>query len=117
MKLPRLRRKPAPETTEPVPGPPEPAIASPAAAPAFQVLAYPRTGLPDQGFSAQTETLRRILSYGGDSRSWHAWLSLDHPERAAEVLTALFEAARAYGTRVQVRTLPAAESSRAGQVP
>ena len=40
MKLPRLRRRAAPETTEPVPEPPEPASASPAAAPAFQVMAY-----------------------------------------------------------------------------
>lgn len=111
MKMPRWRRKPAPETVAPVPERPEPA-----AAPAFQVLAYSRTGLPDEEFSAQTETLRSILSYDGDTRSWYAWLSLDHPERAAEVLTALFDAARMHGTTVQVRAEPAADGSRAGQM-
>jgi hypothetical protein len=109
MKLPRLRRRAAPETAEPVSGPAEPASVGPAAAPAFQALAYSRAGLPDEEFSAQTEALRRILSYDGDTRSWYAWLPLDRPGQAAEVLTALFEAARVHGTTVQVRAQPAGE--------
>lgn len=116
MKLPRLHRRAAPESTDPVPEPAEPASAS-SAAPAFQVLAYSKTGLPDQEFSAQTEALRRILSYDGDTRSWYAWLPFDHPERAAKVLTALFEAARVHGTAVQVRAQPAAGGSFPGQAP
>jgi hypothetical protein len=66
------------------------------------VLAYSRTGLPDDELNAQTATLRRILSYDGDTRSWYARLPLDRPEQAAEVLTALFDAARVHGTTVQV---------------
>jgi hypothetical protein len=55
VKLPRLRRAPAPEPAQP-------------AAPALQVLAYARTGLPDEEISAQTETLHCILSYDGETR-------------------------------------------------
>jgi hypothetical protein len=117
MKLPRLRRRPAPEATEPDPVPAEPAAASPAAAPALQVTAYSRTGLPDAEFSAQTATLRRILSYDGGNRNWYARLALDHPERAAEVLTALFEAARVHGTIVQIQARPAAGNSPSEQMP
>lgn len=94
MKLPRLRPRPAAETTEPAPGTAEPASASPAA-PALLVLAYSKAGLPGQELSAQTEKLRSVASYDDDTRSGYAWLPLDHPERAAEVLTALFEAASA----------------------
>jgi len=57
MKLPRLRRQPAPE-------PAERATASPAA-PALQVLIYSNTGLSEQEFSVQTEKLRRVASYDG----------------------------------------------------
>jgi hypothetical protein len=110
MKLLRLRRKPAPETTEP-------ASASPAAGPVLHVLIYSRTGLPEQEFSAQTEKLRSVASYDGDTRSWYAWLPLDRLERAAEVLTTLFEAARVHGTTVQVRAQPAGEGSPSGQAP
>jgi hypothetical protein len=117
MKLPRLRRKPAPETTEPVSEPPDPATAGPATAPAFQVLAYSRTGLPDEEFSAQTETLRRILSYDGDTRSWYGRLPFDHPDQAAEVLTALFDAARVHGTTIRVSVQRAAGGSSPGQAP
>jgi hypothetical protein len=81
------------------------------------VLAYSRTSLSDEEFSAQTEALRRILSYDGDTRSWYAWLPLNQPERAAEVLTALFAAVRVHGTTVQVRVQPAADDGRSGQVP
>ena len=93
MKLPRLRPRPAAETTEPAPETAESASASPAA-PALLVLAYSKAGLAEQEFSAQTEKLRSVASYD-DTRSGYAWLPLDHPERAAEVLTALFEAASA----------------------
>ena len=93
MKLPRLRPRPAAETAEPAPGTAESASASPAA-PTLLVLAYSKAGLPGQEFSAQTEKLRSVASYD-DTRSGYAWLPLDHPERAAEVLTALFEAASA----------------------
>ena len=115
MKLPLLRRRPTPQPTEPTSEPDEPMNSSPAAAPAFEVLAYSRTGLPDKEFSAQTETLRRILSYDGDTRSWYAWLPLDQPDRAAKVITDLFEAARVHGTTVQVRAHPAAEDKSPGQ--
>jgi len=103
MKLPLRRSKPAPET-------PAPATASPASA-ALQVRIFSNTGRPEQEFSAQTEKLRRVASYDGDTRSWYAWLPLDRPEQAAETLTALFEAARAHGTTIQVRVQPAGESS------
>jgi hypothetical protein len=116
MKLRRLRPKPASETAEPTYEPPEPTFANPPATLAFQVLAYSKSGLPNEEFSAQTETLRRILSYDGDTRGWYAWLSLDHPERAAEVPTSLFEAARLYGTTVRVQAQSTAQS-RPGQAP
>jgi hypothetical protein len=117
MKLPRPRRRPAPDPTEPTSAPTEPTNSSPAAIPVFEVLAYSRTGLPDEEFSAQTETLRRILSYDGDTRSWYAWLPLDQPEQAAKVLTAMLEAARVHGTSVQVRAHPGTESTSPGKVP
>ena len=117
MKLPRLRRRPAPDPTEPTSGPTEPTNSSPVAIPVFEVVAYSRTGLPDEEFSAQTETLRRILSYDGDTRSWYAWLPLDQPEQTAKVLTAMLEAARVHGTTVQVRAHPGTESASPGQVP
>ncbi len=55
MKLPRLRRKPAPETAEP-------ASAS-RAVPVLQVLIYSNTGLSEQEFSAQTDKIGRVASY------------------------------------------------------
>lgn len=103
MKLPSLRRRTDPE-------PAESASAIPAA-PALLVEAYSRTGLPDKEFSGQTEALRSILSYDGDTRSWYARLPLDHLDQAAGVLTALFEVARVHGTTVQVRVQPAGEGS------
>jgi hypothetical protein len=109
MKLPRLRR-PAPEPVTPAPEPAEPGTASPAV-PAFLVLAYARSGLSDQEFSAQTEALRNVASYDADTRSWYAWLLLDRPGRAAEVLTALFDAARVHGTTIQVQARPAGEGT------
>src|SRR5260370_6170170 len=109
MKLPRLRRKPAPETAEP-------ASASPAA-PVLQVLIYSNTSLPEQEFSAQTEKIRRVASYDDDSRSWYTWLPLDRPERAAEMLSALFDAARVHGTAIQVQAQPAGEDRPSGQAP
>jgi hypothetical protein len=45
----------------------------------------------------QTDKLRGVASYDGDTRTW---IHLDHPERGAEVLTALFVAARVHGTTV-----------------
>src|SRR6266700_935575 len=109
MKLPRLRRKTAPETAEP-------ASASPAA-PELQVLIFSNTGLPEQEFNAQTEKIRRFASYDRGTRSWYTWIPLDRPERAAEMLTALFEAARVHGTTIQVQAQSPGESSPPGQAP
>jgi hypothetical protein len=99
MKLSIRRRKLASEAVEP-------ASAGPAA-PALQVLIYSNTGISEQEFSVQTEKLRQVASYDGDTRSWYAWLDIDRPERAAEMLTVLFEAARVHGTAIQVRARPA----------
>jgi hypothetical protein len=110
MKLPRLRRKPAP-------GPAEPASASPAVGPVLQVLIHSSSGLPGQEFSAQTGKLCRVASYDDATRSWYAWIHLDRPERGAGVLTALFEAARVHGTTVRVRAWPAEAGSQPGQAP
>jgi len=81
------------------------------------VLIYSNTSLPEQEFSAQTHKLGRVASYDGDTRSWYAWLPLDHPERAAKVLTALYEAARVHGTAIQVHAYQAGEGSPSGQAP
>jgi len=114
MKLLRLRRRPTAEVTEPDPEPTESAAAGPTVPPPLLLTAHSKSGLPDEEFSAQTATLRRILSYDGDTRSWYGRLPLDHPERAAEVLTALFEAARVHGTWVQVEVKPAAGGDSSG---
>lgn len=45
MKLPRPRRRPASDLTEPASGPGEPTDSSPAAAAVLEVLAYSRTDL------------------------------------------------------------------------
>ena len=115
MKLPRLRPRPMTVTTESPPETAEPTSVSPAV-PAFQVEAYSKSGLPDDEFGAQTEALRRILSYDGETRSWYGWLPFDHPERAAEVLTSLFEVARVHGTTIRVRAQPGGDESQSGQV-
>jgi hypothetical protein len=117
MRLPRLRRRTATDSTEPTSRPEEPTNSRPTATPAFEVLAYSRSGLPDAEFNAQTETLRRILTYDGDTRSWYGWLPLDQPERAAKILTDMLEAARVHGTTVRVRAHPATESTTPRQVP
>jgi hypothetical protein len=80
MKLPRLRRKPAPETAEP-------ASAHPAA-PVLQMVIYSNTDLPEDEFRAQTEKLRRVASYDNATRSWYGQIPFDRPEWAAEMLTA-----------------------------
>jgi hypothetical protein len=114
MKFLQLRRRLTTEATEPDLGPTESAATGPPVPLALQVTAHSRSGLPDEEFSAQTATLRRILSYEGDTRSWYGWLPLDRPERAAEVLTALFEAARVHGTWVQVEVKAAAGDDASG---
>jgi hypothetical protein len=107
MKLPRLRRKPAPETAEP-------ASAGPAA-PVLQVVIYSNTDLPEHEFRTQTEKLRRVASYDNATRSWYGQIPFDRPEWAAEMLTALFDTARLHGTDVRVQTPPASEDSPSGQ--
>jgi hypothetical protein len=109
MKLPRRRRKPAPETAEP-------ASASPAA-PVLQVLIFSNTDLPEQEFNAQRGKIRRVASYDSATCSWYSQITLDRPEWVAGMLSALFEAARVHGTTVQVRAQPAGEGSPSGQAP
>jgi hypothetical protein len=108
MKLPRRRRKPAPETAEQ-------ASAAPAA-PVLRLLIYSNTDLPEQEFNAQREKIRRVADYDNTTRSWHNQIPFDRPEWAAEMLSTLFEAARVHGTAIQVRAEPASESSPSGQV-
>jgi len=66
------------------------------------VLIFSNTGLPEQEFNAQREKIRRVADYDSDSdtRSWYSQIPLDRPERAAEILSALFEAARLHGATV-----------------
>jgi hypothetical protein len=78
MKLPIRRRKRASEAVEL--GRPSPGAA------ALQVLIYSNTGLSEQEFRVQTEKLRQVANYDGDTRSWYAWLDIDRLERAAEIL-------------------------------
>jgi hypothetical protein len=87
MKLPRLWGKPTPK-------PADPARAEPSA-PALKVLISSSTGLPGQEFSVQLHPGRL--------------------DRGAEVLAALFEAARLHGTTVEVRAWPAGDDSSPGQ--
>ncbi len=109
MKLPLRRRKPAPEAAEPP-------RASPAA-PVLQVLIFSNTSLPEQEFSAQTGKISRVGSYDRDTRSWYAWIPLDRADRAAEMLTTLFETARLHGAAIRVLAQPPGESSQPGQAP
>jgi len=110
MKLPRLRRTPDPATAEP-------ASASPAAPMMLQVLIFSNTSLAEQEFGAQTEKLRSVASYDSGTRSWHSWIPLDRPGRAAEMLSTLFEAARVHGTTIQVQAQPGGEGGPSGQTP
>jgi hypothetical protein len=109
MKLPRRRRKLAPETAEPT-------IAKPTAQ-ILKVLILSNTALREQEFNAQRELIRRVASYDSETRSWYGQIPLDHPERAAEMLSTLFEAARVHGTAIQVHVQPAGGSSPSGQAP
>jgi len=54
---------------------------------------FSNTSVPEQEFSAQTEKISRVGSYDRDTRSWYTWIPLDRAERAAEMLTTLFETA------------------------
>ena len=107
MKLPRLRRKLAPETAEP-------ASVGPAA-PVLQVVIYSNTDLPEQEFTAQTEKLRRVTSYDNATRSWYGQIPFDRPEWAAEILTALFDVARLHGTDIRVQTRRRARTAHPGR--
>ena len=78
---------------------------------------FSNTSVPEQEFSAQTEKISRVGSYDRDTRSWYTWIPLDRAERAAEMLTTLFETARLHGTTIQVLAQPAGESSQSGQEP
>ena len=109
MKLPRRRRKPAPEIAEP-------ASASPGA-PVLRVQIFSNTGLLEQEFNAQLEKIRRVAGYDTGTRSWYNRIPLDRPEWAAEMLSTLFEAARVHGTTVQVQAQLTAEGSLSGQAP
>ena len=109
MKLPRPRRSRAPETAEP-------ASASPGA-PVLQVLIFSNTDLPEQEFNAQRGKIRRVAAYDSHTRSWHNQIPLDHPEWVAKMLSTLFEAARVYGTTIQVQAQPADQGSPSRQAP
>jgi predicted TIM-barrel fold metal-dependent hydrolase len=75
------------------------------------VLIFSNTDLPEQEFNAQSEKLRRVAHYDSSTRSWHNQIPLDRPERAAEMLSTLFEAAREHGTTIQVHAQPAGAGS------
>jgi len=109
MKLPHRRRRCAPGTAEP-------ASASPGA-PVLQVLIFSNTDLPEQEFNAQRGKIRRVASYDSHTRSWHNQIPLGRPERAAEMLSTLFEAARMHGTTIQVQAQPAGQGSPSRQAP
>lgn len=105
-KLPRRQRKPDHESAEPGAAP---------AAPVLQLVIISNTDLPEQEFNAQREKLRRVAHYDNTARIWHNQVPLDRPEWAAQMLTVLFEAARAHGTTIQVHAQPASEGSPSGQ--
>jgi len=109
MKLPLRRRKAAPEAAEP------PRAGS--ATSVLQVLIFSNTSLPEQEFSAQMRKISRVASYDRDTRSWYTWIPLDRAERAAEMLTTLFETVRLHGATIQVLAQPTGERSQSGQVP
>ena len=106
MKLPRLRRKPAPETGEPA----SVGLAVPAA-PVLQIVISSGTDLPEQEFKAQMEKLRRVASYDNATRSWYGQIPFDRPGWAAEMLTALFDIGRLHGTGIRVQIPPASVDS------
>ena len=55
---------------------------------------------------ASSHVTLRILYRSSSQASWYVHLPLDRPEQAAEILTALFEAARVHGTTIQVQAQP-----------
>ena len=110
MKL-RRRNKPEHQTTAPVVG------TTPAGLPVLRLTISSNTDLPEADFKAQTEKLRQVADYDSATSSWHNRIPLDRPEWAAEVLSALFEAARVYGARVQVQAQPPAGNGSVGPPP
>jgi len=84
----------------------EPASIAPAAAPVLLVRIFSNTDLPEQEFNAQLDKIRPVASYDSNTRSWHSQISLDRPEWTAEMLSALFEAARVHGTSILVQAQP-----------
>jgi hypothetical protein len=109
MKLPRRRRKHAAETAESASASPD--------APVLQVLIFSNTGLPEQEFEAQRQKIRRVAHYDNALQRWHSQIPLDRPEWAAEMLSALFEAARVHGTTIQVQVQRTEEGSSVRQAP
>ncbi|SRR5712691_2188546 len=107
MKL-RRRNKPEPQTTAPV------ASTTLAGLPVLRLTISSNTDLPEPDFNAQTEMLRHVAYYDNVTSTWNNQIPLDRPEWAAVVLSTLFEAARAHGTRVQVQADPPAGSRSVG---
>jgi hypothetical protein len=103
MRLLRPRKSPAPQLAEP-------ASTEPATAAFLRVLIFSNTDLPEQEFNAQRDKIRRVADYDSNTRSWYGQIPLDRPERAAEILGALFEAAREHGTTIQVRAQPSGQN-------
>ena len=71
-----------------------------------QVMKDLKDDLPEQEFNAQLDKIRPVASYDSNTRSWHSQISLDRPEWTAEMLSALFEAARVHGTSILVQAQP-----------
>jgi hypothetical protein len=76
-------------------------------APVLRLLVSSNTDLSEQDFSAQKDMIRRVATFDSATHLWHAQISPDRPEWAAEVLSTLFKAARVHGTAVQVQPPPA----------
>ncbi len=107
MKL-RRRNKPENQTTAPA------ASTTSAGLPVLRLTITSNTSLPEPDFQAQTEKLRQVADYDSATSSWYNQTPLDRPDRSAEVLSTLFEAARVYGTRVEVQAKPVAGNDPVG---
>jgi hypothetical protein len=77
----------------------------------FALTIATNTNLPTSDFEAQTAQLRRVAHHNDRDRTWTARVTAEHLAWRAQVITELFDAARAYGTSVTVQHIETAQET------
>ncbi|WP_339155829.1 hypothetical protein [Actinomadura luteofluorescens] len=79
--------------------------------PVFELTSGTNRNPPTSDFEAQTAQLRRVAHYNDGDRTWTGRVTAEHLAWGAQVITELFDAARAYGTSVTVQHIETARET------